>query len=396
MSSPTAPAGRGPRLTVHVLMADASGGGGVARTVVNLANHLAQHHDVELISVFQSRREPRFELDPRVRRTVLHHVRPPHGWVGRLLGRFGTRLRPLPVDQGANLFTDLLLRRKLRRLRGDVLVTTRPWLHLAAVTWAPPGIVTIGQDHLNFRRRMHNERQAALMRAVIPRLDALAVLTRADARDYRQLAEDSRVRIVKMPNALPWPVADEPAPLEDKVVISAGRLVPQKGFDRLVEAWAQVAPRHPDWQVHIYGTGDGRRNLLRQARELGVEGQVQLKGYTTDLRTVLRTASVYALTSRFEGFGMVLIEAMSQGVPPVAMNCPRGPGEIVHDGENGLLVRNRDVDGFAEALETLISDTELRRRLGRQAHQDARDYEREPIGRRWETLFTELLAARRG
>ena len=105
---------------------------------------------------------------------------------------------------------------------------------------------------------------------------------------------------------------------------------------------------------------------------------------------MLAGAAAYALTSRAEGFPMVLIEAMSAGVPLVAMDCPRGPGEIVADGANGFLVDDGDVAGFSAALRTLVEDDELRRSCGRQAHQDSRAYVAEAVVADWLDLFARL------
>jgi glycosyltransferase involved in cell wall biosynthesis len=117
---------------------------------------------------------------------------------------------------------------------------------------------------------------------------------------------------------------------------------------------------------------------------------VRLPGHAEDLRAVLAGAAAYALTSHAEGFPMVLLEAMSAGVPLVAMDCPRGPGEIVADGTNGFLVDDGDVAGFGTALRRLVEDDELRRRCGRQAHQDSRVYAADVVVAQWLDLFERL------
>ena len=249
----------------------------------------------------------------------------------------------------------------------------------------------VGQDHENFPIRFANRRQAAVLRAAVPRLDAYVVLTHADAADYRrQLPGAPRVEVIR--NALPWDPAGTPAPLDTEVVVAAGRLVPEKGFGRMVDAFAPVARAHPDWQLHIHGEGAERGRLLRKVARLGLDGQVRLPGhgYADDLRSVLAGAAAHALTSHAEGFPMVLLEAMSAGVPLVAMDCPRGPGEIVADGTNGLLVDDGDVAGFGAALRRLVEDDELRRRCGRQAHQDSRAYAADVVVPQWLELFERL------
>ena len=147
-------------------------------------------------------------------------------------------------------------------------------------------------------------------------------------------------------------------------MVAAGRLAREKGFGRMVDAFAPVARAHPDWQLHIYGEGAERG----RAAPAGPPARARrtrsgCPATPTTSAAVLAGAAAYALTSRAEGFPMVLIEAMSAGVPLVAMDCPRGPGEIVDDGKNGFLVDDGDVAGFSAALRRLVEDDELRRAL---------------------------------
>jgi glycosyltransferase involved in cell wall biosynthesis len=158
----------------------------------------------------------------------------------------------------------------------------------------------------------------------------------------------------------------------------------------MVRAFAPVAAAHPEWQLHVYGAGPEDRALEAQVEELGLTGQVRLCGYSLDLRSVLASASVYALTSHTESFSMSLIEAMSVGLPTVAMDCPRGPREIVRDGETGYLVPDADEDAFTAALLRLVEDAELRRRLGAGALARSHLWSMDAVGARWTELFARL------
>ena len=377
---------------VTFLVNDSSGHGGVARTVVNLANHLADHRDVRLVSLHGGADRPAYALDPRVGLEVLLNVR--HGRLGpaqRLLDGRPTRLDPPPVERRMTRLTDHALRRRLSRQLPGVLVTTRPSLHLAAARWCADGVRLVGQDHQNFPTRFRGPAQAAVLRAAVPALDAFVVLTDADATDYRrELPGATDVRVIR--NALPWPVPATTASLDTKVVVAAGRLVREKGFGRLLEAFAPVARAHPDWQLHVYGDGPLRPALTSRVDRLGLAGQIRLPGYADDLGRVLAGASVFAMASRSEGFPMVLIEAMSAGVPLVSFDCPRGPGEIVDHGRNGLLVDDGDVLAFTAALTRLVEDDRLRRRCGARARRDAHRYTAERVVRDWLDLLEDLDA----
>lgn len=374
---------------ITFLVVDAFGGGGVARSVVNLANALARTRQVRVVSLYRRRRRPRYRFDPAVEVVVLRD----QGRRGRRgLDRLPSRLRPAPSGRTMSLRTDLLLRRAIREVRSGVIISARPSLHLALVSYARPGVTTVGWDHLNFPGRMGKPGQAAVLRAAVPRLDGYVVLTHADAADYRaDLPEaDTVIRVIR--NSVSWPVAEEPPTLDARVVIAAGRLSSRKGFPRLVRAFAPVAAAHPDWQLHIYGQGEQRKVIRQLVRSLGLQSQVRLRGYTRDLPRAMRESSLCAMASRWEGFPMVLIEAMSLGLPVIAFDCPRGPGEVVRHGANGLLIENDRIRAFSRGLLALVEDAELRGRMGHQALEDAHAYSADAIAADWEQLFEDLTA----
>lgn len=374
---------------VTFLVFDISSGGGVARTVVNLANQLLASRPVHVISLYRRRQQPRFPLHPAVEVRVLRAV-PNRRRERTGLDRLPSRLRPAPSEANMSRLTDVLLRRALQEVRSGVVVSTRPSLHLALTTFARPEVRTVGWDHLSFPGRMKSLPQMRVLRAAVPKLDAYVVLTEADAEDYRRdlPAADTEIAVIR--NAVSWPVAAEPPALDAQVVVAAGRLSARKGQRRLVRAFAPVAAAHPDWQLHIYGQGRKRKPLRALIRKLGLQSHVRLCGFTDDLPDVLRNASVYAMASRFEGFPLVLVEAMSVGLPLIAFDCPRGPGEIVHHRENGLLIENGRVGAYSRGLQELVDDAELRRRLGRRALLDAEQYTIESVAADWERLFNRL------
>jgi glycosyltransferase involved in cell wall biosynthesis len=396
---------------IYFLMVTADGIGGVARAVLALAAALAEQHQVEIISVYRRRDRPTFPVDPRVRLTYLDDQRRPGGpgpkggtfirasrndrrsRHARLLDRVPSKI--FPDDPDLSLLTDIKLARHLPKLAPGVLITARPSLHAAALAFAPAQLLTVTQDHLSFPVRMRKECMREVMGEVIARLDALAALTPADADDYRAKYPPGRAVITAIPNPSPFePVPTAPR-LDTKIIISAGRLETYKGFDRLIDAFAPVAQKHPDWQVHIYGQGPEARALRAQIAERGLQDQVVLKGFTPEFAAALAQGSLYAMTSRFEAFPMVLLEAMSRGLPVISYDGPRGAVQIVDEGRNGRLIRDDDQPAYTEALLQLIDDEALRARMSAEALADVRDYTGAAIAARWDDLFAQAMARRR-
>lgn len=384
---------------VHILLLHAYGMGGTIRTVHNVAGYLSRDHDVTLYSVTRKVDEPFFpfpdgvSIVPLDDRTEQGRPRGVVGMVAGLLSRFPSIV--VQMDDGASrsctLWTDVQLVRTIRGLRSGVLVTTRPGLNLAAALFAPPEVITVGQEHMNFATHKAPLRKA--IRRNYGKLDALAVLTETDRASYVDVLSSAPTRLIRIPNAVPRLDGGQ-ADMSSKIVVAAGRLGNQKGFDLLIRAYVGVKARHPDWRLRIYGSGQWRDRLQRLIAASGLSGHVSLMGRASNMGEKLAEGSIYALSSRFEGFPMVLIEAMSKGLPVVAFDCPTGPAEVVVTGENGVLVERGDVDAFTAALNDLIEDADRRRACGAGARKTARDYELSVVGAQWDGLFEDLATPR--
>jgi len=174
-------------------------------------------------------------------------------------------------------------------------------------------------------------------------------------------------------------------------VIGAGRLVHQKGFDALVRAFARVAPDQPDWDLVIVGEGPLRAALLSLARELGIGDRLSLPGVVPDLARRMASGGLFVLSSRYEGFPNVLLEAMSCGMAVVSTDCPSGPSEIVRDGHDGVLVPVDDVSAMARVMARLMADGPERSRLGGNALEVRERFSMASVMARWDHLVDTVV-----
>ena len=175
------------------------------------------------------------------------------------------------------------------------------------------------------------------------------------------------------------------------VLAAAGRLVPQKGFDLLLEAFAKLAPEHPAWKLVIWGEGEERACLERQRDLLGLTGRVELPGVSAQPGGWVQTADAFVLSSRYEGWGIVLTEAMAAGLPAVSFDCDFGPRDMIESGVDGILVPLGDVGALVSALARVLGDAELRKRLGAQARLSARRFAPDHVVAAWESLVREAV-----
>jgi glycosyltransferase involved in cell wall biosynthesis len=281
-----------------------------------------------------------------------------------------------------------MLVRALRKRPPGILIGTRPSLDFLITDLALPGFLKVGQEHVNYSVRRKPIKKA--IRKYFPLLDLLLVLTQADLDKYRELFGDS-VRVEQVPNAVP-PAAGAASSLSGTTVLAAGRLTPQKGFDRLIPAFALVVERHPDWKLRICGGGPQQKRLQKMIDKRGLSGNIELAGQVDNMPEQMSEAAMFVLSSRFEGFPMVLLEAMGKGLPIVSFDCPTGPREVIEDHVNGLLLPPGDVGALAAAMNEMIEDEELRRRCGQGALATAERYSLEVIGARWDEVLGDLRA----
>jgi len=223
----------------------------------------------------------------------------------------------------------------------------------------------------------------------------VVVQTEATAAWARRLVAPERVAV--LPNPV-WPPGDAEPELAlgpGRWLVSMGRLVPLKRFDMILEVFAQLAPRHPEWSLLILGEGEQRPALERAVMRHGLGGRVLLPGAVRAPAALLRRCDLFVLASEYEGFPNALGEAMACGLPAVAFDCPTGPAEIVRDGVDGVLLPNGDRQALQAALDRLMADDQARLRLAARAGEVVQRFDAARILARWEALVGSLATGRR-
>lgn len=354
---------------VSFLSGDIGRSGGTERATTVIANALAERNFNVSILSFSRGEASYFPLNPKVKLYSFHMER--HS-ANLSDVRIWWRLHHFFKQHAVELVVDVDTIVSYYSIPAAIGTETQviSWEHFHL-------FINVGDIYQRLRRTVGRKLAARFARALV-------TLTEKDRQQYLQHMY-CRVPIVTIPNPITI-THNERSTLCTKVVLAAGRLVPEKGFDLLLQAWAIVWQLHPDWRLRIVGSGAEEDELKCQIKQLSLSSAVDLLPHTQDMVSQFKAASIYALSSRFEGFGLVLLEAKSFGIPIVSFDCGCGPSDIVRHGIDGILVAKEDVVGLANALSTLIRDETLRFEFGDQAHLDNR-FALENIILAWEQLF---------
>lgn len=223
-----------------------------------------------------------------------------------------------------------------------------------------------------------------LSKVLYKKYKKIVTLTEHDMKSYQSFHKN----VIKIPNISPYDVIDlsNTYDIESRKVIAVGRLTYEKNFVALLKSWEQVEKYYPDWSLDIYGEGEDRTQLERYIIEHKLNNVI-LKGNVLDLSVAYKTASFLVMSSRYEGLGLVLIEAQSFGLPLISFDCPYGPGEIIHHNTDGLLVRDQNIQELSRAIVELIGNISKRERFSKNAYLSAKKYTKNDILKKWSEII---------
>lgn len=359
---------------------------GVERTITDKVNALANMgHTVTLVTYEQCNHPYAFPIDEKVHCVDIdcrYYTIYKHPWFKRLFEVWKTKCR---FEKNIRAFVN--------QVHPDVIVTTtyiKEFMDVVMSLRYQTRVVV--ESHTAFTHDMMGGtiidriRKFGLLCSV-KQCDLLIALTMNDTECWSQHIRN--VATVSNPLTFYPEILYHPSK-ESGRIISVGRLEPQKRFDRLIKAFSLIACKYPLWYIDIYGEGGDKVALLRLIEENGLANQIHLKGVTSDVYSEYERSQFFVFSSDFEGFGLVLIEAMACSIPCVSTDCPYGPSEIIEDGKTGLLSK-MDAKDLAEKMEWMITHEEERKAMGIAARQAAARYRKEIVMPQWEQAYLSVI-----
>lgn len=369
-------------LTLHL------GYGGVEKSIVSLANILSKKYKVEIACTYKLYDEPVFDLDDRV--TIKYLV---NGYVPNkreFLSALKKHKFIKTFKEGLKSIKILYLRRKtmidyIKTTDAKTIISTKDVFDRWLGDYGSARVKKIGWEH----NHHHNNRQYALnIIKSCRKLDYLVLVSKDLNRFYKREMRNYKCRCICIPNVIEN-MPNRLAPLEEKRLISVGRLSKEKGYLDLLKVYTVVAKKYPDWVLDIIGDGAEKGRLEKYIKNNNLENNVILHGFQKRdyIDKMLNKSSIYIMTSYTESFGIVLIEAMSHGIPCIAFSSAEGAKEIIKSGKNGYLIKNRNYKAMIKKISDLIKSYEIRKEIGKAARHSVKQYTSDMVESKWYKLI---------
>ena len=366
---------------------------GTERILSDKMNYLVKRYgyDITFITYEQGNHPMAFSLDKRIRVIDLN-----------------TRFFPLyKLNPVRRVIAKSFQKRKLKSKLHDVLsvfnpdfvvLTTYDFDKFGSILTLPyrfviESLICITDVRQEFRQhnvilKLFGKYLDSIHFKIMNKADALVSLTSADKTNWEKHVN---IPIFVIPNLVTVYPNDISCYSErSNRIICVGRLTRQKGFDYLIKAWAMISKKYPTWRIDIFGHGDMETTLNQIIIDYNLSNCTRINEPSENIYEEYETSSIFVLSSRYEGFGLVLVEAMSCGVPCISFDCPNGPAELITHGEDGLLVPLGDIEKLAESIEWMITHEEERLRMSNNARQKAKQYTAEVIMPQWVELFEKV------
>lgn len=293
------------------------------------------------------------------------------------------------IDIKRNYLKILIKLRKFLKLKEiDVLVDVDTLLTLFSFP-AKLGlrIKSISWEHFNYETNLGSKNRILARKIALKYSDKIITLTEEDKNEFKKRSKN-KDKIVTISNPSSF-INETPNILENKKIISVGRLNHQKGYDLLIENWIKIKKQHPEWKLEIAGDGEDKLELEKKIVQLELEDNIKLLGNIKDIKKIYSSASIYIMSSRYEGLPMTLIEAKSFGLPTISFDCKTGPREIIKDNIDGFLIENGKIESLIDKISDLIKNEEKRKQFGKNAFLDER-FKKENIIKNWDSVIKQI------
>lgn len=351
---------------IAILLGNITYGAGTERAVTNLANMLVTYgnYDVTIISIFSlSTMKPYFNLNENVK--VVHLGLKNDSILNRIIS-YKTLISKM--------------NQLIKREAYDFLLGTTHAFNCLMICMSK-SIKKIACEHMPYNAARFYARM--VRRFVYPRLNAVVLLTEKDRERYPFCGNTWVI-----PNSIEG--QSKSSTCENKIILAIGRLTEQKGFDLLIKSFSLIHEDLPEWQLRIVGQGKDKEKLAGLIEENNLANKIKLISPTKDIKTEYLNAGMFVLSSRFEGFGLVLAEAKSFGLPSVSFDCAYGPSDILHDGIDGYLVPPENIEELGQQIIKLANDVDLRKRFGFAAKEDIKRFSAQELFSIWEKVFSQF------
>lgn len=361
--------------------------GGIEKQVTTLANELSKEYEVEIISLYDILSgESFYQLDDKVRIKYIFNFGPNKDKIKDALKKFKliTLIKQL-CKALKILYTKYFgLGKIIKNLNTDILISSRIEFSKQIKR---NDIITISQEH-SF---IDNEKYIKKVRKSFKHIKYLIVMTKGAKEKYDEWLKNEKIKpeVIVIPNIIKENKSGKISNLNNRQIISVGRLEDVKDFYTLILVFSVIVKKYPNYILKIVGEGSMREKLEEQIKKCNLQKNVILTGRRTEneINNELIKSDVFVLTSKSESFSLVLCEAMNFGVPCIAFDVDVGPREIIQDGKNGFLIKNRNVDLMIERLDELLYNISLRRFLGSNSYNVAKNYYSENIIDKWKNIF---------
>ena len=373
-------------MRVFFLICSMANAHGVERTLTDKINYMAeQDHQVTLVTYEQGNHPYVFELSPKVNCVDLdcrYFTLYKYSILKRLKEQWIMRRH----------FKHALLR-LIEEQSPEVLVTTTyEGVYMNVVMSLRNKVRIVIESHTAFTHDIRNDSminriQKFFYLQTLKKCHLLITLTRGDASFWQQYL----THVTSVPNPVSfYPDSVDYGLREHGRIIAVGRYYPSKRYDRLIDAFSLIAVKYPQWHIDIFGEGPDEDILQKQVDDLGLHDRIKLLMPTKNIVSEYVRSEMFVFSSDYEGFGLVLVEAMACGVPSVSTNCPYGPPEIIEDERTGLLC-NMNVQDLANKMEWMMTHDKERKEMGIMAHQAASRYKKENVMREWIHAYQSVL-----